>query len=603
MIAISDSFKNAIKDKNRQIKGYVEVLYDHQNIEGDISPITYNANQQAAISNGDEMIDGVRVENNFASLESNYFKLDGSFVLPNNPNDYTNTKVGFITDDIVEDLYDNKCYVRILNVENNENLHSITIYTKDNIPATASLYINYQTDPEDITTSTTLELEKNNNDNDVISFDFSDEEISNINYIDINLSNFQYQNRRVRINEIEFGMTNVYKDNDLIDFKVIEQISEFNTDMPIDECDVTLDNYDNQFDIMNPKGLTKYLNEGVKVIPYIGIITPSNGIEYVKMGVYYLDNYVNNSNKTTTFNCKKMFNKLIKKNSYMRGNIGLWSTQTYFNQLCLQNGINDYSYNLITGNEYVTDHLLELCSVLEQFNKFSMFANSIIRCGRNDNIICENIKTEKVDNLTLNEMKEIPSYVIKDKLKNIIIKIMSKRLSSSEESTVCNKTVTVSPENRFIIEFTQGSGADVEFTPEYYVQDYMLTNYFFDSRDMEGTYNIKITLEGTINYNYENTQFNYNEIGKEITIENPYFNTEFPSDYLTVQTAVNNTANYIKNNYKKYNVDINYFGNPAYEPNDVLQIETQYGNKEIRILKHTLTFNGALSGSIEGVGD
>ena len=195
MIIMNDDFKNSIKARNRNLKGYVEILYDYQNIDGDISPITYSANQQAPISNGDEMINGVRVETNFASLENNYFKLDGSFTLPNDPNEYTNTVVGFITDDIVEDLYENKCYVRILNVENNDNLHSITMYTKDNIPATIKLYIKYET-------TETLELEKTNNNSEVISFDFANEEISNINYIDVTLSDFEYQDRRVRIDEI-----------------------------------------------------------------------------------------------------------------------------------------------------------------------------------------------------------------------------------------------------------------------------------------------------------------------------------------------------------------------------------------------------------------
>lgn len=596
MITMNDDFKNSIKAKNRNFKGYVEILYDYKNIDGSISPITYSANQQAPISDGTEMINGVRVETNFASLENNYFKLDGSFTLPNNPEDYTNTVVGFITDDIVADLYDNKCYVRILN-ETNDNVNSLTIYTKNNIPRNVKLYIRYGVG-EDY-----YEIEKENNNSEVISFDFSNENISNISYIDINLSNFEYQDRRVRIDEIEFGITNIYKDNDLIDFKITEQIAEFNDNVPIDECDVRLNNYNNQFDVVNPTGLVKYLNDGVEIIPHIGIVTENSGIEYVDMGIYYLDSWDNNSDKTTTLRSKKIFNKLAKKNSYMRGSMGLWDAESYFNIFCSNNGIENYEYSLNTSNEYIVDYSLPLCTALEQLNKYSMFVNGVLRCGRNNNIICENISNEVVDNLTFNEMKETPFYKAKDKLKNIIVKIISKRIITSGSTTVFNKQVSVSPNNKFIMEFTQGSGADVTFTPEYYYRDYLLNDYFFNSANMEGTYNIKITLTGSVSYDYENTQYDINDTGKEIVIDNPYYNVDLPTDYLKPKEATKHTADYIKNNYKKYDIKINYFGNPLYEPNDILQIETDYGNKNIRILKHTLEFDGSLSGTIEGVGN
>lgn len=602
MIAISDDFKNAIKDKNREVKGYAEVIYLSDNIDGEVSSDGIGTSVAVICEDGNRILNSNRVVTNYASLEQDYFKLDGSFILPNDPAGFENNNTGYISEN-VSSYYINK-KIRIININNN-NAKNMTIYFKDNIPSMVKIEIYYIIDNE---TSKMTKSVNQNLDN-IIHFKF--DEISNISYIDISFDNFQHENRRIRIPKIEFGTTNVYKDNELISFTTTEQISEFNVETPIDECDLVIDNYDNKFDIMNPSGLIKYLNENVQVVPYIGIVTEHNGIEYVPMGIYYLQNYTNNSDKTTTFHCQKNFKKLSSTSGLFRTYINEYyntNPRKYFETLCDNYGIENHSFNVVTANNVINDIYFPLSSELEQLNNYAIFTNSIIRNGRNNDVINENINNDLKDTLLLSEMKTIPEYNVKNVLKSITMNITDFNRKDVGGAMLFNGTINVSKENPFILKFNTPLLITREFTPELTEEQFDEAEiieplYFFNTNKLEGQFQLILTVSAELERSTVPYKFNYNDNGTDIEIDSVFYNYLTQYAGLMPQDAIKNTADYIKDNYKKYNIKIDYFGNPAYETNDVLKIETPYGYKTMRILKHSLTFNGALSGTIEGVGD
>ena len=53
----------------------------------------------------------------------------------------------------------------------------------------------------------------------------------------------------------------------------------------------------------------------------------------------------------------------------------------------------------------------------------------------------------------------------------------------------------------------------------------------------------------------------------------------------------------------EFDIRFKYIGNPNINVGSIITIETEYGERQMKILKHTLTFNGGLTGTIEGVGD
>lgn len=84
MLKVSDDFKEHIKAQNRELTGYVKINYDRVDSIG-IIPSIDKSNEELMCD--DFCVFGeVSRAINYASLERDFFKLDGSFVLPSNPN-------------------------------------------------------------------------------------------------------------------------------------------------------------------------------------------------------------------------------------------------------------------------------------------------------------------------------------------------------------------------------------------------------------------------------------------------------------------------------------------------------------------------------------
>ena len=84
MLKVSDDFKEHIKAQNRELTGYVKINYDRLNSMQIVPSIDKN-NEELMCD--DFCVCGEMGRTiNYASLEKDFFKLDGSFVLPSNPN-------------------------------------------------------------------------------------------------------------------------------------------------------------------------------------------------------------------------------------------------------------------------------------------------------------------------------------------------------------------------------------------------------------------------------------------------------------------------------------------------------------------------------------
>ena len=87
--------------------------------------------------------------------------------------------------------------------------------------------------------------------------------------------------RRVRMTEIDFGMTQRFDEDTIADAEI-----RYNTDLssdalPFGECALTLDNSDRRWNLLNPKGIYEYMEQGQEISVWLVI----NG-EDVFMGSY-----------------------------------------------------------------------------------------------------------------------------------------------------------------------------------------------------------------------------------------------------------------------------------------------------------------------------
>ena len=201
MEKVSEGFKKAIKATEREIKGYVEVIFDNQ--DGSGYTLTA-APERLKNSLESEIVDGIKKNKKYASLEENYTELDGSFLLPNY--NVKGDKSGYVSNEIFSNI-ENRTIT--LSKESDFITSSgITIYFENNIAQKFTLTI-INGDDENVI----LEVE---NDKSVYQHIFDNPMI--IKSISINIQQMEYSNRRIRISEIDFGISQVYEGSDLVSF-------------------------------------------------------------------------------------------------------------------------------------------------------------------------------------------------------------------------------------------------------------------------------------------------------------------------------------------------------------------------------------------------
>lgn len=597
MERVSNSFKEAFKSDVREIKGYVEVIYDNtdkSNISIVESPETleYSLNM--------ELIDDKRKDINYATLENNYTLLDGSFNLSNK--NLIGDNAGYTSKYTFENS-DKKIILNLSNIE----CSGITIYFKDNIAQNFNLIIN-----DDLV----INIENNFKS----TFQYIFENILNISKFELELLEMEYSDRRIRISEIDFGLTQIYENNELVNFEIEEEMNLFVENLPINTCTVNLNNYPdelgNKFDPINPQGIVKYLTDNVIIKPYIGILT-ERGIEYLPMGIFYLDDW--NSKENVTLNGSNILKKL--KDKVIKADNNFFKTQnitTLANMIKNTTGVDtdfiNYSQNwnnAFLKNPNLFDYLQHILPYILFFDNFTTPYKEYRKfyVNRHNKLVINEINKISVANISRNQLLEDVNYETLKLLGNLNIKQPSYGIYSNfRNSNVINETYTLTQTEEY-----------VWFTSNQFINSINSFNYFVVSgnakAELIGNTNnmVYVKFNGTVNSSINivcNASISdVNTVDKETTID---INKDMETltinllDYFMVDTKILEKLYFGLD--KKYRVTANTIGDPSIELGDVVSVQTKYKNdrdgyKDIIVTKLNFNYDGGLSCSMEGVGN
>ncbi|MDO5003617.1 MAG: hypothetical protein Q4E39_05275 [bacterium] len=598
METVSESFKKAIKATEREVKGYVEVIFDNQDGSG---YQLMTAPERLRNSLDTEILDGIKKNKKYASLEENYTELDGSFLLPNY--NVKGDKSGYVSNEIFSNI-ENRTIT--LSKESNFITSSgITIYFENNIAQKFTLTI-INGDDENVI----LEVE---NDKSVYQHIFDNPMI--IKSISINIQQMEYSNRRIRISEIDFGISQVYEGSDLVSFTTNEEIDLLFTSTPINTCTVNLNNYDSSFNPLNPTGLVKYLTDNCIIKPYIGVLTEENGIEYVPMGYFYLKDWSSDNDGNVTLNGQSLMgilsNLTIKSDGQFLYNNGqVWTGETLGNYLSKMYG---YIFKLknfgATNNTQLKEtNLLKYLKALFAFMATINYPRRFYISRANEAIL-DLIDDNVVDYIERIQLTEDAKYESKSIINKVnIVDIDNYSITSSDKSDLLNQTYTLTNTEEYVwLTFNKSTNNNRENKEFSYTStgngkaeliDYNKWLAYIKFTGNIGD-SITVHLNGfkfedppTLNVTYQN---NY-KVGDTLSLDyTNYFDAgnEFLKD----------NAEYYLTRDKKYKVTGNYVGDPSLTAGDTISVETKFGNKDVVLTKSSLTFDGGLSGSFEGMGD
>lgn len=574
MISVSNEFKKAIKNSERKIKGYVEVLYDLPD-KLIISQQT-NSNITSTYTSIDEITNGVRVENLYGSLD--YLPLNGEYLTMDNG---LNTNAGYISDDLVENLSLPNVTISFTQTR----LNGITMYFRNNIPKTLRIICS---------DDSIYNIE--NNDKEMVQVIFDTPK--NLTYVTVAFFTMEYSDRKIYINEIDLGITQVYKDQDLIEFTVDEEVNKLVEEVPINETNITLNNMSNLFNPLNPKGIVPYLSENSLIIPHIGVFTDNSGIEYVKMGEFYFDNYTNNSDSTTTLTGKNIIKQLEKEILNIdRNGYSPFRARTYQEDFEEFMDNYDYEFNNLDFYPVYNADCLNNIYLLNYLKDISLFNNTLLFADRNNKLNLKNIDTNIKDNLTKTELIKDAKFIKIDKINTFIYPTET----TSSIETVANRViydtnVTLEKSSQYIL----CSSSSPNLGTSYVSQTTATSAEMYSSGNYLCFVKVTGTVGNTVNFKLS-SQYNVN-IGEQINKKTIKSQNE-KENTIEINTKLKKDINSINilNYTPSYEMSFDYNGDPSLEAGDYINVETPYGYKPLFIQKNRFKFDGGLEGYIEGV--
>lgn len=568
MIQVSNAFKKAIKKQERQIKGYVEILYDLSNIT--VTPTTNITSTYTPLA---EICNGVRVENLYGSLD--HLPLNGSYLTMGT----TNTNIGFISNELFENLTTPTVTLSFSSM----TVKGITLYFRENVPT--NLTLNYS----DGSSNTII------NENEIVQVIFGNSKT--LTSVQVVINDMMYQDRKIYLMEIDLGITQVYKDKDLIEFTIDEEVNKLVEEVPVNETNVILNNMSNLFNPLNPTGIVPYLSENTLIKPYIGVLTDTLGVEYVKMGEFYFDSYTNNSDATTTLVGKNIIKQIQSEILKADNEYNLFKSsmsKTDF-QTFMQNyryTFNSLDYSMLTeifniNKKYLIDFLQEI----------SFFNTTLFYADRNSNLNLKSINVTTQDNLTKTELIDDVNFKKIDKINTLsYLSPAEHTMNTTGSRLVYDRTITLETSPQYLLcesnsanmmdSIVHADGSDSVSV--------ISQGYYFTFIKLTGTVGSTINIKMASPYDIVETIGTQTKSIKQANEKEVVLNFESK-----MKKNINNinTLSYTPS----YEIRFDYNGDPSLEAGDYINVQTPYGYKSLFIQKNRFKFDGGLSGSIEGV--
>lgn len=296
MIETSQEFKEAVYAPIR--KTSARVTFDISDVTA-AEDATTIVTSEAEISRKEQMTNQKRERPAYTTFEPNYWKLDGSFVLPPKPEEI-DFEVGWYSDELsgADGIFNS---VQEINFSFTETHSSIGLTVTFDAPANeyAEYFDIYGYDESD---SLIKNIQVRGN---TEALCVVDEQLADYKHIKITILKWSNPNRRAKVTEVNFGVVRVYEDDKIIKLNLIEELNPIAETVPANEIKFVVDNSNREFNILNPNGSYAFLQQRQAAFVEIGVEISQNVFEYIGMGLYYLIDWQSDEGSlTTTFTAR-----------------------------------------------------------------------------------------------------------------------------------------------------------------------------------------------------------------------------------------------------------------------------------------------------------
>ena len=303
MAQVSNLFKNKIYSSDRSIQA--KVSFEILAVEA-YEDASFVVSGEAPISRLSQAINKIReMSRKYATYESDYFRLDGTFYIPPKENE-GDSELGWWSDVISDQdgIFATRPTITFTFTKPHSSIGLTFTFDNQADEYPSEFSVNTYSATDVLLVSQTI----TNNSSSVYYFDVP---LDNYKKIVIEIIKWAKPYRRARLVEVDFGVVREYTGDKLISFKVIEEMDLLTSTVPSNEMQFVLDNSDQLFNILNPNGIYRYLVPNQEMTAQIGLLIGENKYEWIPMGKYFLTEWtVEEGAMTSTFVGRDIFTKL-----------------------------------------------------------------------------------------------------------------------------------------------------------------------------------------------------------------------------------------------------------------------------------------------------
>lgn len=430
------------------------------------------------------------------------------------------------------------------------------------------------------------------------------EELVRWNKIEIYFIESSLPYRRIRINQLLFGIMETYTDENLISAESKEKTTMINSELPTHTFKFTIDNMNKLFNPDNPQGWYRYILQQQPISYEWGYQLDDGTIEWILGGKMLLTGSVEVGENQVSFSTTSLINyltKVYKKGVYNSSGRSLYDLAV---DVLEDSNIDSSQYNLWSGLKLIkTDAPLPKLEARQLLQIIATTGNCILFTNR-ENVI--NIQPFNYvlnpDGMSYDFITSNPVVKVQSELHNTIIYINHYSKEDNVSELFKNESLEITGTKTIEIEYDLATDISATITGGTIVS----ANYY-------GRYAIlKITNTGedTISLKVSGKKINNSQ-----TIDSKQFNDdgeniEYKNDLITQMVESSKETklkDFIGNWYNNRNIySFENRGNIVKDTREIIPIETDFSNSLIGYLvENNINYDGAWSGNsvVVKVGD
>lgn len=430
------------------------------------------------------------------------------------------------------------------------------------------------------------------------------EELVRWNKIEIYFIESSLPYRRIRINQLLFGIMETYTDENLISAESKEKTTMINSELPTHTFRFTIDNMNKLFNPDNPQGWYRYILQQQPISYEWGYQLDDGTIEWILGGKMLLTGSVEVGENQVSFSTTSLINyltKVYKKGVYNSSGRSLYDLAV---DVLEDSNIDSSQYNLWSGLKLIkTDAPLPKLEARQLLQIIATTGNCILFTNR-ENVI--NIQPFNYvlnpDGMSYDFITSNPVVKVQSELHNTIIYINHYSKEDNVSELFKNESLEITGTKTIEIEYDLATDISATITGGTIVS----ANYY-------GRYAIlKITNTGedTISLKVSGKKINNSQ-----TIDSKQFNDdgeniEYKNDLITQMVESSKETklkDFIGNWYNNRNIySFENRGDIVKDTREIIPIETDFSNSLIGYLvENNINYDGAWSGNsvVVKVGD